>query len=166
MLRESDQRELRTFALRLAAAAGMLWLLFGVVFGLAAVPGGDMTPTAEGGDLLLYYRPQTLWRTGDLAVVRAEGKTLLGRVAARGGDTVEITAEGRLMVNGRLVAEPNIHTATPPYPDVDYPLTLQERELFLLADRREGGVDSRRYGPADPAMVRGKVLLILRRSQL
>lgn len=166
MLQECDKRELRTFAFRLAAAAAVLWLLLGVVFGLAAVPGGDMSPTAEGGDLLLFYRPQNLWRAGDLAVVRVEGKTMVGRVAARGGDTVEITPEGRLLVNGSLVAEPNIHTPTPPYPEVTYPVALGEGELFLLADRREGGADSRRYGPADPAMVQGKVLLILRRSQL
>ena len=165
-LSEQDKRELRGFGVRLGAAAIILWLLLGVVYGIAPQPNADMSPTAEGGDLLFFYRPQSLWRTGDLAVWEKDGQTLVGRVAARGGDTVEITQDGRLVVNGSTVVESRVHTPTPPYPGLDYPITLEEEELFLLADRREGGVDSRSYGPATLKEVKGKVLLILRRSQL
>ena len=166
-LSDAEKRELRGFGVRLGAAALILWLLLGVVYGIAPQPNGDMTPTAEGGDLLFFYRLQSVWRTGDLAVVEKDGQTLVGRVAARGGDTVEITQDGRLVVNGSTVVESRVHTPTPPYPSgIAYPLTLKEEELFILADRREGGVDSRSYGPATPGEVKGKVLLILRRGQL
>ena len=47
-----------------------------------------------------------------------------------------------------------------------YPLTLGEGEVFLLCYNRRTGADSRLFGPLSANQRRGKILVILRRSQL
>ncbi|MGN0983671.1 MAG: S26 family signal peptidase, partial [Gemmiger sp.] len=97
--------EALALAKRAAALAVLLWVLFGLVFGLAAMPCDDMKPSLRAGDLLLYYRLQRDWSAQQVVVVRQDGLCWVGRVAARPGDTVEVTGDGRLLVNGSLVIE-------------------------------------------------------------
>ena len=91
----------------------------------------------------------------------------LGRIAARGGDTVTVTDTGALIINGSTVAEPDITTPTQPVEGgPDYPVTLAEGELFLLCDARTTGADSRLYGPIPQRQVQGTAVAALRRSGL
>jgi len=94
-------------------------------------------------------------------------RSTLGRIAARGGDTVTVTDTGALIINGSTVAEPDITTPTQPVEGgPDYPVTLAEGELFLLCDARTTGADSRLYGPIPQRQVLGTALAALRRSGL
>ncbi|MGN0984703.1 MAG: S26 family signal peptidase [Gemmiger sp.] len=43
---------------------------------------------------------------------------------------------------------------------------MGEEEYFILCDLRQGGRDSRLYGPVPQSAVRGRVLTALRRSGL
>ena len=98
---------------------------------------------------------------------RQDGTLRLGRIAARGGDTVTVTDTGALIINGSTVAEPDITTPTQPVEGgPDYPVTLAEGELFLLCDARTTGADSRLYGPIPQRQVLGTALAALRRSGL
>lgn len=153
---------------RALALALLLWVLFGLVFGLAAMPNDDMKPSLRAGDLLLFYRLERTWDAQQVVLVRQDGGTWAGRVAARPGDTVEVTEDGRLLVNGSLVVENDILTATPRYEEggVTYPLTLGEAEYFVLCDLREGGRDSRFYGAVPKSDIQGRVITALRRSTL
>ena len=82
------------------------------------------------------------------------------------GDSVAITPQGQVMVNGALVLQRDA-SPTPAYEGgPDYPLTLGEGEGFLLCDNRRTGADSRLFGPLSANQRRGKILVILRRSQL
>ena len=47
-----------------------------------------------------------------------------------------------------------------------YPLTLGEREYFVLADQRNGGMDSRYFGIVRAEEIRGIVITVLRRNNL
>ena len=49
---------------------------------------------------------------------------------------------------------------------VNYPLSLKKDEVFLLCDYREGGRDSRYFGAVSKKEIKGKVITILRRSDL
>ena len=102
-----------------------------------------------------------------MVVYTADGAERLGRVVARPGDEVTITEEGELMVNGAVVVESDITTPTPRYESaVDYPVRLGTDEFFVLADLREGGHDSRLYGPIARSQIKGNVISVLRRSNL
>ena len=89
------------------------------------------------------------------------------RVVACPGDTVEITEERGLAINGNSVVETNIFASTLPYAGyMEYPVKLGEGEYFVLADSRNGGVDSRNFGPVTEEEIQGIVITILRRSNL
>ena len=140
--------DVKEFFLRAGALAALLLVLFGVVFGLAIQPDDTMYPHLKPGDLLLYYRLPRSFAAGEVVVFTQDDRRCTGRVAARGGDTVEVTENTLLRINGSLVAEPDIYETTPRYDsDVTYPLTLADGEYFILCDAREGAPDSRRYGP-------------------
>ena len=106
--------EIHHFLTRLAVFAALCWVLFGVVFGLAVVPGSAMAPRLCGGDLVLFSRFERGTAAGQVVLYRQDGTLRLGRIAARGGDTVTVTDTGALIINGSTVAEPDI--TTPPQP--------------------------------------------------
>ena len=91
----------------------------------------------------------------------------MGRIVADGGDSVEITEDAYLRVNGSTVVESDIYYSTPRYgEEVEYPVELEETQYFILCDYREGARDSRYFGPVEQSEIKGKVITILRRSNL
>lgn len=81
------------------------------------------------------------------------------RVAAVGGDTVEIR-DGRLIVNGTPSEIPEAVGLTQAQsPSIAYPLTLAPDEYFALGDNRQSSSDSRSFGPQPYDKIIGKVLL-------
>ena len=93
--------------------------------------------------------------------------TFICRVVAAPGDTVSITEDERLMVNGNTMIENNIFYSTPQYAGfVQYPLVLGEDEYFVLGDYRNGAADSRFFGAVRKDEILGTVITILRRNNL
>ena len=168
---EADRRaalaDIRDFLFRAGALAALLVLLFGVVFGVALQPDDTMHPHIKPGDLLLYYRLPRSYTAGEVVVFDKDGRRYTGRVAARSGDTVEVTDAATLVINGSVVAEPDIYEATPKYDSgVTYPLTLAEGEYFILCDARAGARDSRQFGPVTHQEIRGRVIAVVRRNEI
>lgn len=163
--RRAAWAEIREFLVRAGALAALLAVLFGVVFGLAIQLDDTMHPHIKPGDLLLYYRLPQRYTAGETVVFEKDGTRYTGRVAARGGDTVEVTDTALLLINGSVVAEPDIYEQTPRYDNgVQYPLTLADGEYFILCDARAGARDSRWFGPVRTGEIRGRVIALLRRS--
>lgn len=162
-----DQAAIAGFLSRLALLVAMLAVVFGLIFGVMAAPNDDMSPRISAGDLLLYYRLTDEWIAGDVVVVEQEGHRYVGRIVAHGGDTVEVTDQATLVINGSTIIESNIYYSTPAYESgVTYPLTLAQDEIFVLCDYREGAKDSRYYGPVNTRDILGKVITVVRRSNL
>lgn len=162
-----NRRDVTSFLQRLAVMVLMLWALFGFVFGLTPMQNGDMSPRFSAGDLMLYYRLPSTWHTQDVAVLEKDGVQYTARIVAQPGDVVEITEDAALKINNSVVIENDIYYSTPRYDDnLTYPVTLAEDEYFLLCDYREGAKDSRYYGPVRRAELKGKVITVLRRSNL
>lgn len=163
----ADAEDIASFFTKLIAMVIMLALLFGFAFGITPMENDDMAPRISAGDLLLYYRLADDWVNGDVMVFEKDGKQYVGRIVARGGDTVEVTDQATLVVNGSTVLENDIYYTTPKYDDGPaYPVTLAEDEFFILCDYREGARDSRYFGPVKAGEVKGKVITIIRRSDL
>jgi signal peptidase I, bacterial type len=122
----------------------LLWVMFGYVFGLINAPNNDMFPRIDSGDLLLYYRLDTDMKAQDVAVLKKNNTVYIGRVVAVGGDTVDISDDNKLIINGHAVYENNIFYTTSRYEGfVDYPVTLAPDTYFVLVDQRNVGEDSR-----------------------
>lgn len=68
------------------------------MYGMARINDVSMKPAIKDGDLVMYYRLDKRFVSGDIAVFKKDGRTTTGRVVAVAGDTVDITKDG-LMIN-------------------------------------------------------------------
>jgi len=159
-------RELGALGIKIAVIIACALLLFTGVYGLhrSAEPG--MNPAVKDGDLVIFYRFDKKYRAGDLILLSFQGKKQVRRVIATAGDTVDITGDG-LMINGALQQEHGIYQKTQRYAQgVSFPLVLEEGQVFVLGDAREGAADSRIYGPVNAKNTQGTVITIFRRRSL
>ena len=165
--RLANREDIWSFFSKLIMMVLLLWILFGVLFGITPMQSNDMSPRISAGDLLLYYRLEDTLRTNDVVVFEKDGKEYTGRIVGKGGESVEITVDSRLSINGSIVMENDIFYSTPRYDDsIAYPVSLAEDEYFILCDYREGARDSRYFGAVKRSEIKGKVIAILRRSNL
>ncbi|MBQ6270914.1 MAG: signal peptidase I [Clostridiales bacterium] len=140
-----------------------LWVMFTFIIGTQTVGTLDMSPALNMGDRIIYSRLDKKPAAHDVIVFKKDGNTCISRVIAVPGDTVEITEDGGVKVNGNLLVEDNIYTQTYPYTEfLEYPLTLKEGEYFVLGDNRRTGVDSRYYGTVDADEILGTLLMVIR----
>ena len=126
-----------------------------------------MVPRISPGDMLLFFRYSDSILADDIIIYKAGGMAHVGRVVAKGGDSVEVAAEGGLYINGNYKSESEIYFSTYRYEDyVEYPIQLEEGQYFVLADNRENALDSRYYGPVSKQQVLGEVISLMRRGKL
>lgn len=157
--------EVKFFGMRLMAMLLILYLMFGVLFGLMPMPNEDIKPKIAAGDLMLFYRLDQTYQIGDVIVYTKEDKTYVGRVVAREGDEVDISEDHYLQINGHSVMETDIYYSTGEYEGgISLPVKVPSQCYFLLADLREGGKDSRILGPVNRSEIQGKVMTVIRRS--
>ena len=165
--RLSQIDDIKSFFTRLVVMIVMIYIMFFVIFGLQPMSNDDMKPRISAGDLMLFYRLETRINSSDVVVFRKDGKTYTGRVVAKGGDKVEVTDDSSLKINDSTMIESDIFYSTPKYEDyIQYPVTLQQDEYFILCDYRNGAKDSRYFGPVKEKEIMGKVITIIRRSNL
>lgn len=161
----ADVREFLSTLKNLVMLLAVLWLTFAFILGIKMAPNDDMVPRISAGDILVYYRIANIPSVNEVVVISKNDTDYVGRVIARGGDTVEVTEEASLIVNGNMVIEDKIYYATPQYEGfVEYPVKLASDEYFILADKREGGEDSRYFGPVKQSEIKGTVIGQFRRS--
>lgn len=172
--RRRRMRALRSFLFRIVALVAVIYVLFFHIVGITMMPTRDMYPRLDAGDLLLFYRLEKNPKAQDIIVFDkaeergGEPKRFVCRVVAAPGDTVEVSEERGLAVNGNAVMENNIFYPTKPYEEgtAEYPLKLGEGEYFVMADQRNGGMDSRYFGVVKADEIQGVVITILRRNNL
>lgn len=143
----------------------ILAVLFGLIIGIRMVPDDDMEPRLSAGDLIVFYKMDRTPDMRDLVVLRKNETVYIGRVIAAGGDKVDITDDAVIMINDNVLSEANIYGITYSYEEaVTFPLILEDDEYFVLCDRREGGRDSRYYGPVKKDEILGTVIAQYRRG--
>ena len=142
-------------------------LVLSLVFRTGYVDGPSMNSTMLNGDRYivsgLFYTP----KVGDIVVFQPEigGEDYslwVKRVIATEGQTVDVTIDGEVYIDGILLDEPYLdsHQKTNPkaYSKVQFPLTVQPGEVFVMGDNRLDSKDSRNIGCIDTRKILGKVL--------
>lgn len=157
------KQDILFFFVKLAFVAAAAWVLLGVVFGAAVMRGEDMYPRIRDGDLMIYYRLQKDYHIGDVAVFSKDGQQYTGRIVAMGGDTVDISSAGELLVNGNVQSEEIFYPTEKLGDAVAFPFQVPQGSVFLLCDFRTNAADSRAYGAVQTDDLSGKVISILRR---
>ncbi len=168
-LRHAGHRlnDFQRLGLQVLAFLFIMYILFTFVVGLITMPTGDMYPRVDSGDLLLIYRLDKDPKAQDIIAFVKNDTRYVARVVAVEGDTVEITDEGALKINGNTMIESNIFYETYRLEGyTQYPLTLKQGECFVLADGRRGTEDSRYYGPVNYKNIMGTVITVVRRNNL
>lgn len=164
--RKKDRQALRdiiAFLIKLAVVVLAGWILTGFVFGAAVMDGEDMYPRIRDGDLMIFYRLQEEYHIGDVVTFTRDGRRYTGRIAAQENDTVDITDEGQLLVNGSIQDEEIFYVTEAVEGGTALPCMVPEGAVFLLCDFRTNATDSRSYGPVNTDDLDGKVMTILRR---
>lgn len=145
---------------------GLLTIILAVLLGLrlagpVKVQGSSMEPTIHDGQFLLVdrtFEPEVDITRGTVVIARmSEEKTVIKRVVALPGDTVEV-AFGRLYING-ITEEVGDDRVPRPYsvPQVQ----LGQGEYFILGDNYSCSRDSHNYGPIDQSQIIALVLPFL-----
>lgn len=154
-------------ALLVKAAALVLLAGFTLLFvmGIHIHEGNRMYPFLMDGDLIITYKLGA-YQVGDVVAYRhpETGQTEFSRIVAIGENTVEVTAQGELLINGVSPAERVFYPTTPLEGDnVAYPYIMRKGGCFVLDDYRTCGEDSRRFGQLLESELLGKVVYVFRR---
>ena len=136
----------------------LLAAVFVLVLGVTLVHDADMEPAYREGRPVLFLRLGGVKR-GDVVALGVDVRgTVLRRVVAVPGDTVELR-DGTVFVNGLAERGNYSITRTDPVPGgPGYPLILRADEYFVLGDRRETALDSRSFGLVTMRNILGRVL--------
>lgn len=162
--RAETRKAVGSALVRLAVFSALAAAVFTWIFGILLVRGSAMAPTMGDGDVALFSRLPRQLSTGDVIVYELPtGELAAGRVVAQAGDTVEVTEQGELKVNGTVRQPPVSGEATLPTDGGPaYPLALSDGQVFVLGDGRAEATDSRSLGPLGVSEVRGTLLALLR----
>lgn len=158
-------------------------MLFTFVFRLISVEGDSMQNTLQSGDCVLINQLVSHYETGDIIVADADkavvydqngelsisegiGITIIKRVIATGGQTIDINFQnGKVTVDGEVLREDYLSLGMTHLDEGaftgKYPVTVPEGYVFVMGDHRSVSKDSRSgdvgFVPED--CIRGKVLL-------
>lgn len=146
------------------AAAG--YVLMSFVFGVGVINGEGMYPRLRDGDLVIFYRLENEWNIGDIIAFSKDLQQQYGRIVAKGGDTVDMTEDGQLVVNDSIQQEEIFFATQKEGRATTFPLNLSEKEVFVLGDNRTIAEDSRDFGPVEITDIQGKVITLFRRRGL
>ena len=142
----------------LVAAAVVVIVLIKTVFPIIRIEGSSMEQTFYQNELLLASKNGKISR-GDIIVFDYEGKTVIKRVIAVAGDTVDMDEDGNVSVNGELLDESYVYEKSIEPCEIEFPLTVGPGCVFVLGDHRAVSIDSRTFGCIKLESVTGKVIL-------
>ena len=149
------------WAISLVLAIIIAFAIRAFVFTFVVVEQSSMYPTLKSEEHVALSRVAYTFskpRYGDIIVfesVTDEGKSLVKRVIAVGGQTIEIKnnvvyVDGKALDESSYIGE-NVVTS-------DYPLTyIPEGYVFVMGDNRGVSLDSRSFGPINTDNIQGRV---------
>ena len=167
-LKRKKAREMRKqriiVSIQFLGLIAVIILLFYMFMGISTVDGDSMYPTLRDKNVVVYKRMNSEFRQGDIvALKQPDGTEYVKRVIAVAGDTVNIQG-GEVYVNGEKVEiKDAIGTTERKDGEVTYPLTVGDKEVFVLGDNREVSKDSREFGLLKTDDIKGKIIWFLGR---
>lgn len=157
---------LKNLILKLCIIAIACILFFFVIFGAWVVSYVDMYPSIRRGDVVLYYRFSPEYNVGDVVIFEVEGRKHISRVTAIANSTVVISNNGGVEINGFDYGSNEFYET---YIDVEKEnkeFEVGNNQFFVLGDNRLEGFDSRNFGVLNKDDIIGKVITVIRKSDI
>lgn len=160
--KDSFKKDLIFLLLKILLIICEMFLIFSFVYGIARTNDISMKPAIKDSDLVLYYRLDKNFVSGDVVVFKKNDRIMMSRVVAVAGDQVDITKDGPL-INGAVQISQDIYSDTTQFKDgTDFPLTVGQGQVFVLGDNRTVASDSRIYGCLNINDIKGKAIAVIR----
>jgi len=170
--KSSVMRSLLSIFIMIAIVALCVVALRMFVFVPYEIPSGSMEETIMTGDMVFSEKVTYYTRTpqrGDIVTFddpEVAGRTLIKRVVAVGGQTVDL-ANGKVVVDGVALEEPYTNgkgsyplSRTAPDVTVEFPYTVPEGHVWVMGDNRTSSQDSRYFGAIPINTITGRAALI------
>ena len=126
----------------LIIVASIAALVATLVMPVLQISGSSMTPTFSEGEIVFSIKTKNL-KQGDIIAFYHGNKILVKRVIAGAGSFVNITIDGDVYVDGKLLDEPYIKEKMLGETNITYPYQVPDGGWFVLGDHREVSIDSR-----------------------
>ena len=115
-------------------------IIINYIFPIYNVSGGDMATTLNDNDYIVISKYSSI-NNNDLIAFYQGKHLMLRRCIASQGDCVNII-DGHVYINNSILIEDYCKDYT--YPgDIELPLTVKEKQYFVLSDQRDNSLDSR-----------------------
>lgn len=160
-----------TFLLMVAVVFAAAWLLRTFVIAPYQIPSGSMETTIMVSDKLFSEKVSYYFRSpepGEIVTFEdpeVEGRTLIKRCIAVGGQTVDLR-DGAVYVDDVRLDEPytngleSFPLSTAAGVTIEYPYTIPSDYIWVMGDNRTNSADSRYFGPIPVKSITGHACLI------
>lgn len=134
-------------------------LIATLVMPVLQISGSSMSPTLHEGEIVVSIKTKK-FDIGDVIAFYHGNKILVKRVIAKSGDWVNITDNGNVYIDEKLLNEPYIEKKSFGNTDIEFPYQVPEGTYFVLGDDRETSIDSRNtiIGTITEENIIGKVI--------
>ena len=126
----------------LITVAAVAVLVATLLMPVLQIYGSSMTPTLVDGDIVLSLKTAD-FQHGDVVAFYYNNKILVKRVIAVSGEWVNITPEGDVYVNDKLLDEPYLDEKSFGDCNIELPYQVPESRIFVMGDHRSVSIDSR-----------------------
>ena len=139
--------------------------LFSFTFSVVQYYGDGMEPSLQNRQILLIRKSDGSARMdeGDIVAFYYNNNVLVRRVICVGGSVISIDGEGAVTVDGELLEEPYLSSASVGQCNVSFPYNVPVGQYFLMGDNRAVAMDSRlsEIGTISEDRILGKVVLVI-----
>lgn len=106
------------------------------------INGTSMNPTLIEKEYVMTYKSNKYERK-DIIAFHHNNAIMIKRIIGLPGETIDITNDGTVLVNGQVLEEAYLSSKDLGEPEITFPYTIPADTYFVLGDNRKDSLDSR-----------------------